>query len=233
MSVSNKNDKLVRTLSLCFDLPLHFNQIARWRGAFIEMAGRLDDRFHNHQDGAANFHYRYPIIQYRVWKGQAAIFAVNEGVSAVQKVLAVSSWNINWNGAQRPLLIKDLHMDDHYLKTLSSFRRYQLYKYLALNQENYKRWQRAADVGARIQLLERLLRNHLLSCLWGLGWESKEEISVKIQEIRRSQMTSFKGIKQLTFDLAYDANILLPPQIALGKAVSRGFGWQTSINSKV
>ncbi|MCB0642014.1 MAG: hypothetical protein KDC44_10260, partial [Phaeodactylibacter sp.] len=67
----------IRTLSLSFDVRLYARQIPQWRGAFIEMCGLDSDLFHNH-NGEAELHYRYPLIQYRMYKGKASILAINE-----------------------------------------------------------------------------------------------------------------------------------------------------------
>ncbi|MEM0995315.1 MAG: CRISPR-associated endonuclease Cas6, partial [Bacteroidota bacterium] len=78
----------------------------------------------------------------------------------------------------------------------------------------------------RIQLLENVLRGHLLVALWGMGWREDVPIEVCIQEMRRSQTVPFKGVQHTIFDLVYTTNVQLPNHIALGKAVSHGFGWQ-------
>lgn len=231
MTPSKNNNQVVRTLILSFNLPLYARQIPRWRAAFIEMAGWEDDRFHNHR-GDGKYHYRYPVIQYRVRKGKAAIFAVNEGVEALQKVLASSDWNIRWEGRTQALMVEDLRMQENELRMLAEPKRYQVCQYLALNQTNYQVWQSAKNFIERAHLLEALLRNHLLSCLWGLGWDSEERIEVNLHEIRGSRPVSFKGVHQIAFDLVFDANVLLPPEAAMGKAVSLGFGRQFPLRRK-
>lgn len=216
----------IRTLSLSFNLPIYTRQIPQWRGAFIEMAGWQDDRFHNHRGDGDALRYRYPLIQYRVRRRKASLFAINEGVEALQQVLAANDWQIRWQGATRQLMVEDLRMREHELRLTETPQTYQLYKYLALNNENFERWQRADGLAERTQLLERVLRGHLLSGLWGLGWTGEEEIKVRIQEMRKTQYLPFKGKDQLAFDLVYTTNVSLPPQIALGRVVSHGFGWQ-------
>jgi hypothetical protein len=175
----------LKSLSLSFSLPLYTRQIPQWRGAFNEMAGWEHDHFHNHR-GDDGYHYRYPRIQYRVRRGKAALFAVNEGVEALQQVLASSSWELNWQGEKVKLMVEDLRMNEHEIRLLSQPRTYKIFRYVALNEENYEKWRKADGYQERGHILETCLRNHLLSCLWGLGWEGEEEIRVRLQEIRRS-----------------------------------------------
>lgn len=218
----------VRSLYLSFDLPLYTRQIPQWRGAFLEMAAWQDNLFHNHKGESeeGDFHYRYPLIQYRVCHKKAAIFAIGEGVQALQKVLATSDWQINWQGKPHTLQVEDLRMNSTLVKTTAQPQTYKLYKWLALNQKNYELWQKCNGLIERTQLLQNILRGHLLACLWSMGWREKVEIKVCIQEMRRSQPIPFKGVKHTTFDIVYTANVQLPNHIALGKATSHGFGWQ-------
>ncbi|MEM8524989.1 MAG: CRISPR-associated endonuclease Cas6 [Bacteroidota bacterium] len=220
-----------RTLYLSFDLPLYTRQIPQWRGAFLEMAAWEDHLFHNHKGESeeGDFHYRYPLIQYRVRRKKAAIFAIGEGVQALQKVLATSDWQINWQGQTKTLQVEDLRMNSTLIKTTTQPQSYKLYKWLALNQKNYELWQKCNGLIERTQLLQNILRGHLLAALWGMRWREKVQIEVCIQEIRRSQTIPLKGIKHTTFDIVYTTNVQLPNHIALGKAVSRGFGWQVKV----
>ncbi|MEM9886812.1 MAG: CRISPR-associated endonuclease Cas6 [Bacteroidota bacterium] len=222
----------VKTLYLSFDLPLYTREIPQWRGAFIEMAGWQDDRFHNHtkESDAWKYQYRYPLIQYRVRRKKAALFAVNEGVQALQQVLATSDWSIHWKGEHKILQVEDLRMHQHRLKVDGAQQTYKLYKWLALNQENYRRWQQCKGLIERIQLLEGILQGHLLACLWGLGWQGNFRPKVRIQEMRKAEVVPLKGIPHMVFDIVYTTHVQLPNHIALGKAVSHGFGWQVKEN---
>ena len=52
---------------------IHINQFRQFRGAMIEMSGS-DPLFHNHQ--ADGFHYRYPLIQYKLIDGHPGILGI-------------------------------------------------------------------------------------------------------------------------------------------------------------
>ena len=220
MSAENKS---VKTLQLSFNLDIEPWQLAQWRGAFIQMAGWEDDRFHNHK-GEKGYHYRYPVIQYRRRKGQAALLAINEGVTAVQQVLAANDWTIEWQGNKQSLMIEDLRMHEDAIAVTEQLQEYRLYKWVALNQENLKKWDTCQHLIERIQLLQPLLRNHLLACLWGLGWEGKETIQVNIQHLHGHRSIRLHGTKFLAFDLSFSTNVTLPHHVGIGKGVSHGQG---------
>ncbi len=213
----------VRTLTLIFDFPLRGYQVSRWRGAFIEMVGWEDDRLHNHrkEDG---FIYRYPCLQYRAVKGKAGVFALNEGVEALQQSLARKDWRLNWDDQMQLLLIEDLSMHIHDIRVLSQPKLYRIHQWLALNDENYQKWQAAPGLIQRVGLMERILRGHIMACLWGLGWKSDEKISIQITDMLNTRPVAFKQVKLLAFDLTFSVNLSLPPNIGVGKGVSLGFG---------
>ena len=251
------NDTTIRILLVSFNLPLYTRQIPQWRGAFLEMAGLADDLLHNHNNQAAApamwteqeetetvltepvarrtdapLHYRYPVVQYRVYKGNAAVFLLNDGIETIQKTFAQQVWQINWQGNPRPILINDFQANQYQLSMLTRPRTYQLYRWLALQGENYQRWEQCQGLAERIQLLERILTGNLITFAKGMGWTVPAPIELRIQLLQQTQFVYYHGKKMLAFNLSYQANVSLPPLIALGKGVSHGFGWQVPARKK-
>jgi hypothetical protein len=216
----------IDTLRLSFQHDLYPRQIPSWRGAFIEMAGWEADLLHNHQAGEApnKYQYRYPLVQYRTYQGNASIFAVNEGIEAVQQVLFSKKWEINWKGKPKGLILDQEPKRESHLLQFGAKHRYELHHYLALNAENAQLWHDASSLIERVELLERVLRGHLLSCLWGLGWKGTKQVEVVLQEIRGSRLLPFHGQQLLAFNLIFDTNVDVPVGLGLGKAPSFGFG---------
>ncbi len=225
----------IRTLSLHFDLPIAHRQVPQWRGAFAEFAGVENDLFHNHKNELENeelilkeemFHYRYPLIQYRIHKGQASVFALNDGIESLQSVLSNNAWRIHWEGEPRPLQITGMQMQEYTLRMLPRPKTYRLFKWLALNAENYEKWQQCNSLVERITLLERILTAHIIAFAGGVGWHIPERLEIHLQDIQGTDTVRCHGIPLLAFNLTYTANVLLPPHIALGKGVSHAYGWQ-------
>lgn len=223
--------KLVKVLSITFNHSIYSRQLPQWRGAFVEMAGLEDDFFHNHE-GEGKYHYRYPLIQYRMWRGKASVTAFNEGVAAIQQALSDNTWEVNWEGKPVPLSIEDMRMHEHYLRMLANPKQYQLFKWLALNQENYERWRQCKNLAERVTLLENILTGQILGFCDAMGWRLPERLEVNLQYLSFMQKVKFHGNPMLAFNATYDANVLLPSGLALGKAVSHGFGWQMPVKVK-
>ena len=173
-----------------------------------------------------SYHYRYPLIQYRSYKRMASIFALNDGIEAIQQVLSTNAWRINWEGEPRPLQITGMQMQEYTLRMLARPKTYQLFKWLALNAENYEKWQQCTGLVDRIALLGRILASHIIAFAGSVGWRVPERLEVRLQDLQRVDMLYCHGIPLLAFNVTYTVNALLPPHIALGKGVSHGYGWQ-------
>ncbi|WP_373549469.1 CRISPR-associated endonuclease Cas6 [Haliscomenobacter sp.] len=217
------NAILVPTLSIVFDLPIQQRQIAQWRGAFIELAGREYPLLHNHYEDGASI-YQYPRVHYRLKGGKAGLYACCDGVTCVQDVLSSRDWLLRWQGKKRPLAILEMKVQTYPLAIQTNNLRYRISNYLALNQDNYQDWVQKESLLERIQVLERLLRNHLLAGIWGLGWESEDKLKIQLIELCDTQPVSYHGTTLMAFDLIFSCNAQLPPGMAVGKAVSFGFG---------
>jgi len=160
------------------------------------MAGWEDELFHNHsneesgvrdqESGRYYYHHRYPLIQYRVRRGKATLFAINEGVEALQQVLADNEWELNWQGKTETLQVEDLEMNEHYFRMLPQPKEYRLKQWLALNQESYRQWQDCKGLLERAQLLQRKIENHLVGLFKGLQWDWPERFEVQLQNIDHS-----------------------------------------------
>jgi len=223
MPMPDINSPLLRILHLSFDLPIIPPQLNRWRGAFNELAGSGHSLLHNHQvDGSCA--YRYPLVQYRSWRGKAALTAINEGVEVIQEVLARQDWGINWEGERIQLHVEGLSMREHHLRMSSSPKTYQIRKWLALNQDNYEQWQRSNSLIDRAAMLERILAGQLLGFCSAMGYRLPEHLEVSLHDIQRMRKLRLHGNPMIAFDISYSANLILPAGVAIGRGVSVGFG---------
>ncbi len=228
----------VKTLQISFSLPITASEIRQWRGAFIQMAGWQDDVFHNHANETRTdengnnkvvkthqkYHYRYPMVQYRVHRGKAAVFATGQGLEALQKVLAQADWNLNWQGEKRTLYIEDIKMYQCVPAMLTAPKLYKIYRYMPFNDKNYDRWKNCAGLRERIDLLEHLLTQHIVAYCKSLEWFPEERVVVTLQDMVKTRTVPYHEAKLKAFDLQFTTNILLPDFIGIGKGVSQGYG---------
>ncbi len=221
----------IKTLFISFDLRIKGSQLNQWRGAFLEMAGWQNDLFHNHKSKHEHLH-RYPLIQYRIKDGYAGIYAIAEGVQAVQQVLANTDWIINWNDQPKLLRVEDMQMQQYQLQTTEQPIQYQVYAAQLLNPENFKKWQTADDFIERAALLQQQIGNYVMVALWAMGWQQKGSVQVKLQQIRKMQPIRYMGATKLSFDVTFSANVVLPELVGIGRGVSHGYGWTVPMLDK-
>ncbi len=229
----------LRTLTLTLSHRIRPHEIARWRGAFLEMIGWENELFHNHQNQefsgqkvfstqvlkSAKLHHRYPLIQYYENQGKGTITGINEGAEALLKILNNKKLTIRWNGRSKDLKIVRVQQGAHQFKILQAPRKYQLHKWMALTQKNYELWKNASGLDVRVHLLNKLLVNHLIGTLKQLNWRwPAGSLQAHLDLLHQMKAIRHKGISLEIFDVTFSSNAQLPTGLAIGKGVSHGYG---------
>jgi hypothetical protein len=214
----------LKTLLLTFDIPLLPHQIPMWRGAIAEHAGWGEDAFHNHAGAKEKVYYRYPLVQYRAQEGKAALFALGEGVEAVQNMLLASGGTLMMGREAYRLRIEQLTTKETPLSMSPQMRPYYLKNWLALNDHNYRAWEKMPTLTERVQQLEQILASNIISFAKGIKWQLPQRLEVALQNIQQTHKVKYHGVDLVAFDVSFTANIDLPEGLGLGKACSHGFG---------
>lgn len=190
---------------------------------FIANQFRNDAMFHNHEGELATA-YGYPVIQYKIIHEQPVVIGIGSGASKVEalpgrlSVLVLGGHEYKVTSARLNTVDANLGHTHDYLSY--SF----LTPWLALNEENYARYQ-ASDQSARKRLLERILIGNILSMSKGLGYVVTQEIKVSRLDVYPVRApVRLKGVPMTGFKGTFAVNFELPALIGLGKSVSRGFG---------
>jgi Cas6b C-terminal domain/Cas6b N-terminal domain len=217
-------DKKVKILAIQFNIPLKFNMIPKWRGAVAEHVGLEDERFHNHLGAKDKYHYRYPTICYRSQQGKAALWTFGEGTQAMMELFAQASAALTMNGSPYQLSISNCEAYEHTLQMPEEMMPYYLYNWLPLNEQNIKHWDKLSDDPTKMAFLEQILASNIIAFAKAVTWQLPIRLEVRIMTIHRQHQTKHKGVNMLSFDISFNANIILPTGLGLGKAVSHGYG---------
>lgn len=203
------------------DIHLETRDAHKLRGYFGNLFKEHSPVLHNHfEDG--QLRYKYPLVQYKVIHEVPMLVGVNEGAALLTELfLKVTELNIG--GRIYPLLQKNL---DHYQATAGLVNDLHAYQFetlwMALNQENHKRYSLLKNPEEKQVLLNTLLKNNLLSFFKGINlWL---DAPVMVKGTFTEHTTQFKNQSMLAFKGEFVTNTLLPNFVGLGKAVSRGFG---------
>ncbi len=215
--------KKLKTLLVGFENPIAYTELPAFRAGIIEKAGRNHVIFHNHLDDE-RYVYRYPRIQYKIVNQQPAIVCMDEGVEEIHHFFEKKSWDFNIYDRPYNVKVSRLQLNQFNMQVWDSIFCYNLSRWHALNQENYRKYKEMENPEDQLLLLKRVLIGNILSFAKGIDWTVEREIQVNITRIIRQRWLPLKDKKVLAFDIDFETNVFLPNYIGLGKNASLGFG---------
>lgn len=215
--------KKIKTLFVQFDDTLAAWQIPAFRGAIIEKVGRENQLFHQH-NADNGLIYQYPMIQYKSVQQKPSLLCLGEGVDEIHKFFGLRNWDVTIGEQKHILKIHRLDLNNITINIWEKQFHYSIQSWLALNADNYKRYQSSDSLTDRIQILERLLTGNILSFAKGIEWRIERPVKVQIQELKAEKMIRYKGVPLMAFDVLFSCNVFLPNYLGLGKSASHGFG---------
>lgn len=202
------------------DIKLQTRDAHKLRGYFGNLFKEHSPLLHNHyEDGSSR--YAYPMVQYKVIDKIPVLLGFQEGAELLVS-LFLKIREIDIEGQHFPVLAKNIQQKQNTLSVNE-----QLYNYtfktlwMALNQENFKKYQQLEET-ERTTFLNHQLQNNILSFYKGLSFRTNERI-MAVTRVEEKQ-TLFKNQSMLAFSGQFTSNAYLPEWAGIGKAVSRGFG---------
>ncbi len=223
------SEKEVELAIVEFGLPLADKEVPLFRGAMLHAAQGDSILFHDHV--GEGFRYRYPLIQYKVIDGRAAVVCLDSGVEAMRQFLSDSkSRTVRIGQRMESLQVRQVYHDMVRVGVVEEEQTYVIRRYLPLNQENYEQYRRMDSIVERYAMIEKCLVGNILSLSKGLGVFLEQKVKVTLREVEKEHIYRYKKINMMGFDLQFKANVLLPGHIGLGKGVSLGFGEITIAN---
>lgn len=213
----------IRILRIQFNAIIEAYEIPAFRGAIIAKAGPEHILFHNHLNDR-EYLYGYPVIQYKRIGKNPALLCLDYGLDDIKHLFQNSDLEIQIGPRSVRLEIKDLRLQTFSLGIQTHVFTYQIYNWLALNQDNYDKFKEISDPIAKIVFLEQILIGNILSFAKGVRWSINQDISLRIDEIVKQKIVPYKQQKLVAFDIRFRTNVQLPDFLGLGKGVSLGFG---------
>lgn len=203
------------------DIQLEKRDGHKLRGYFGNLFREYSPLLHNHfEDGRSR--YKYPLVQYKVINEVPMLIGLKEGAQLLTE-LFLKIKELQINDRTYPLYQKNL---DHFKIEAGLQQAIITYHFenlwMALNQENYKKFRQLQNSMERQNQLNTILRNNLLSFFKGVDiWLDAPLI---VTGTFSEHITKFKDQPMLAFSGKFSVNALLPDLVGIGKAVSRGFG---------
>lgn len=174
---------------------------------------------HNHLAPA-----RIPTVRFHAEGGNALVFAYGAEAREVLDELAqglrklpTPHLDYEVTAAERGLLSAEVAVGGCYRYQSTS-------PWLALNQENHRRYL-AADAEGRRRLLGRILVGNVLTTLGSLGIRltPEERLVLEVEEWREESV-ELGGTRYLGFDVLWQGNLRWVPWLGIGKQCAKGFG---------
>ena len=218
---SAKTDQTIRIKTLILTLGSD-DQI---RGDASKLRGFFATKFNEykllHQHDVDRFIYKYPLVQYKMIDSAPMVLGINEGVDVLKEIYdkydSIRLGETEYQIFERQIKVMELEFG-----LSDKFHQYRfLTPWIALNQENYQKYN-GLDSKGKKDLLQRTLIGNVLSMSKGLGYRVPDKIKadVRVQKVLRR-------LKDTPVDAFYGTiitNFLIPDYFGVGKSVSRGFG---------
>lgn len=221
----------IKILKLCFNNEIQPTEIAKFRGAVIEKAGKENVLFHNHLNDE-EYRYKYPLIQYKLFGGKAGMMCISAGTEEVNSLFKDNDLSVRLGNKEILLDLKYLKANTFVMQIWDKMFNYYLRHWIALNTDNYKAYKQLDGMADKVLFLEKILKGNILALAEGVGVYLDKEVVVKITDIKAERVVKYKGTIMSAFDLDFKTNFFIPNYLGLGKGVSLGFGTVKEFNGK-
>ena len=190
------------------------------RGAIADLFPD-EPMFHQHQ--GSDVLYRYPLIQYRWRNGEGVIVGFGEGA---QTLVRVPFNDLPLVLGKEMVFVENAHIScrEEVISIAPKMVRYRFVSpWLPFNQKTYEPYL-AMDKRGKACERDRIAVANLLLMLKGLGIRIEERLYATV-EVSKSVGCRYKDKTLLGFYGSLFCNMQLPDGVAIGRAVSHGYGW--------
>ena len=173
--------------------------------------------------------FPYPLAQFKMrryyGRYQPMLLCLGPQSARVKATIqAAGNASVTVNRRAYPLGVQEARLYRFRLQAGKGWHDYNIFKYQALNGDNYRRYRELKGEEERRAFLKDLLANHILTFAAGVGWQVGAPIEITNLHILREQQLPCRGIRYHCFDLSFRCNLFLPEYIGLGGAAAQGFG---------
>jgi hypothetical protein len=211
---------ILRTVTLTFDStrPIH-GSAPELREFF---ATKFAEYFELHRQEAGSFIHRYPVVQCKMIRNFPTVIGINEG-AVFLKELADKSREILLGPETYRVAEHDISIKDEEFGISETSHSYEFATpWLALTQENYKRFYKLTGKPARDEFVQKIFVDTLLSLSKSLGYEVPAPIICDTNF--HFQKDQLNGASVMTFTGKFQVNFQIPEYLGIGKSVSQGYG---------
>jgi hypothetical protein len=213
--------RLKRTeIFLYLSASLSPQDIPKIRGAIASDYPELT-LLHNHNGN--ELRYATPLVQYRVIDREVLLVGVASGAEVLRSI-SFDQEQIKIGGLLLNILERRVIFSESILGVTQGYLFYSfLTPWLALNEENHRKYQRLRSWNEKKEMLSKILIGNIIAMSKGLGYTVPAPIEVEMGHLREVP-ARLKGTPMIGFLGDFKVNFAIPDYLGLGKSVSRGFG---------
>ena len=211
---------ILRTVTLTFDStrPVPGSAPALKEFFATKFAGYTE----RHRQEADSFIHRYPVVQCKMIRNFPTVIGINEGALFL-KEFADETREILLGPDMYRVAEHDILIRDEEFGISETIQSYEFATpWLALTQENYKRFYKLTGKPARDEFVQKIFVDTLLSLSKSLGYEVPAPIRADTNF--HFQKDRLNGAGVMTFTGKFQANFQIPEYLGIGKSVSQGYG---------
>ncbi len=176
---------------------------------------------HNHYAGNKIL-YSYPLIQYHVIDGEASIVGIEEGADLLREI-ADDITELRLSDSYYKVEDRNIVNDEINVSTTNKEYHYKfITPWLALNKNNFERFNKIEGWKDRKVFLNRILTGNILSMAKGLGIIVDRMIYPKTRLDFAN--AKYKSVNMLAFTGEFRVRFRIPDYFGFGKGASHGFG---------
>ncbi|MCZ2459988.1 MAG: hypothetical protein LC128_10230 [Chitinophagales bacterium] len=191
--------------------------------------------FYNRSEETNDTIKRYPLIQFKPVKGKAALLAINEGINAVNEILALLNKEENKHIKNKFLRTKQNYVDlseyksfpleKHTIKLLTIKQQYRVINWLPLDSHRYKVFLASGELKVLAELLDECLSRQINTMIAGTGFRYNFPFITYVSSILATKkLIQVYKEKKLPFDCTFFCNLHIPDGIGIGQVPGIGFG---------
>lgn len=213
----------IRFLDIMFENPIEAWEVPYLRGAIIQMAGKQNILFHNHQQDEG-FRYGYPLIQYKRIDKKPHLICIEDGVDEIHNFFEKRQEGVLLGSRPYEMNVEGIQLNRHVLQVWDKSFKYYLQEWIPFNEKNYTLYNTLTTESEKKVFLESILKGNIISMAKGIGWEIDKEIKLEIVEIKGRRHLRIKDVVKEVMTLTFTTNVSLPNYLGLGRNVSLGYG---------
>ena len=175
-----------------------------------------------HKDSAPGFIHRYPVVQCKQVKNTLMVIGIAQGADLLQEI-SEGNEEVGSGGTSCTISGRDPEIRKEEFGISDKIRTYEfLTPWLALNQQNAKKFYDLKGKPERDAFMQKILSGHLGTLARSLDYDLPAPLSCESKVRFRRERIDRENV--MVFLGTFSTNLRIPDYLGIGLSVSQGFG---------